>query len=84
MARRQRISAPAPIAHGPEDVWFNQVTAALNALPHLSIISTSNGPNSTITSEAFALAFDVGSSATHLWFKFSGSTTTGWKAVTLT
>ncbi len=83
MAKRQRVIAPPPQLGDRNDAWFNQVTNALNTFPNLSIISTANGPNSVITSDPYNLAFDVGSSATHLWFKSSGSTTTGWEAFTI-
>lgn len=80
MSRRLRISAPPP-SRGPDALWFQQVTDALNVLPNFSIISTSAGPNSNTTGDPSNIAFDVGSSVTKLWLKVSGTTTTGWSAL---
>jgi len=80
MSRRLRISAPPP-AGGPDALWFQQVTDAINGLPNFSLSSTSNGPESYVTGDSGMLLIDVGSSATTLWFKESGTTTTGWVAI---
>lgn len=80
MSRRLRVTAPPP-GNGALYDWARQVTDALNGLPNFSLISTSAGPNSSVTGDPGALAFDVGSSVTKLWLKTSGSTTTGWSAL---
>ena len=61
--------------------WAGAVSDAIAHLPELSIISTTDGPNTSGTSGSLgALAVDIGSSATRLWQKHSGSTSTsGWR-----
>jgi hypothetical protein len=83
MARRTRINSVPTTQDRVLNAWIAQVTEALNVLPALSIVSTSNGPNSAITGASGELAFDVGSSNTTMWLKASGDTTTGWAAVSL-
>lgn len=64
-------------------VWARAVNDAVLALPYLSIISTTDGPNTSGATGALGeLAIDVGSSATRLWQKYSASTsTTGWQGI---
>jgi hypothetical protein len=56
------------------------VEAQLAVLPDFSIVSTSDGPNSSgISADLGTIAIDIGSSSTRLWQKRSASTSTiGW------
>jgi hypothetical protein len=62
--------------------WARAVEAIVLALPNVSTISTSDGPNSSgLTGSLGDIAIDVGSSSTRLWQKHSASTSTvGWNA----
>jgi len=81
-----RIKRPPPFGTKSQNVWLGQFTDAFNKLPPLSVDSfTSHANDSALTAAQGTLLFNQSSSATTLlWFKQSGSTTTGWKAVTLT
>lgn len=60
---------------------MRSVTDAINGLP-LSVFSTSEGPNvSAVTAPEGFLGIEIGSGATRLWIKRSGSTSTGWSAL---
>jgi hypothetical protein len=65
------------------DTFLRDLTDAINQIPNFSIISTSDGPESTVTADAGVFGFDIGSSHTTFWAKVSGDTTTGWKALSL-
>lgn len=79
----KRSLPPLPVTVDPQMlVWARAVEAVVLSLPEISIVSTSNGPNTSgITGSTGALLIDVGSAATRLWHKRSASTsTTGWSA----
>lgn len=60
------------------DSWNRSVYNVINNLP-FSIFSTANGPNtSLVTAPQGFIGLEIGSGATKLWFKESGSTSTGW------
>lgn len=78
MSRRARVVArPSDNLAG----WYREMTQGMNEFPNMSVISTSDGPESNTTGDRGHLAIDVGSAATTLWVKTSGTTTTGWTAV---
>jgi len=78
MSIRFRINRPPQVADHNLNVWFDQVTDAINQLPNFSMSSTTNGPNSQVTGDSGTILIDVGSSATTFWAKLSGTTTSGW------
>lgn len=53
---------------------------AINKLPNFSTFSFST-PESNVTAQAPTLGFNVSSTGSGLWFKRSGSGTTGWIAL---
>lgn len=81
MAPRLRslyVSSPPASGNRSLDDWAQQVTSVLNGLP-ISVFSTADGPNvSNVTAPQGYLGIEIGSGATKLWFKRSGSTSTGW------
>ena len=75
------ISYPPSTGNPTVDGWNRQVYSMLNSLP-FSLFSTSDGPNvSLVTAPEGHIGFEVGSGNTKLWFKESGSTSTGWVSV---
>ena len=75
------VTFPPSVGTALVDNWNRQVATAINNLP-FSIFSTANGPNvSKITAPEGFIGFEVGSSNTKLWVKYSGSTSTGWKEI---
>lgn len=79
-----RALPPLPGSLGAAfEVWARAVEAQLSAVPPMSVISTTGGPNASgLTGDLGAIAIDIGSSATRLWQKHSASTsTTGWSAL---
>ena len=76
--RGLKVRLPPSTGNADLDSWARDVTSALNGLP-ISIFSTSDGPNaSNVTAPQGFLGIEIGSSSTRLWFKRSGSTSTGW------
>jgi hypothetical protein len=81
MPQRYRVSAPPPTDPYLHQ-WFLQVQDALNQLPNISIVSTTNGPSaSNITGVKGDIVVDIGSSTTAAWIKREGSKNTGWIAL---
>lgn len=79
--RPLKVPLPPSSGNASVDAWMRDVTNAVNGLP-LSVFSTSDGPNqSAVTAPEGFIGIEVGSSATRLWFKNSGSTSTGWVQV---
>ena len=76
--RPRGISFPPRTDDPTLDSWFEEVRSAVDGLP-FSTFSTSDGPNSSaVTAPEGFIGFEIGSSVTKLWFKESGSTSTGW------
>lgn len=67
----------------PFNATQREIVQALNEIPFISYISTSDGPESVVSASPGSIAIDVGSSATTFWGKLSGETSTGWAAFTL-
>ena len=79
---RSRFPARPRFPDPQMEAWARALEDRVALLPNHSIISTSNGPNSSgLTGDLGDLATDIGSSVTKLWQKHSASTsTTGWSA----
>lgn len=80
----KRTIPKLPTTFAPDAlVWARGVQDSIIQLPGFSIISTTDGPNTSGTSGTKGtLAIEVGSSATPVWVKRSGSTSTvGWSAL---
>ena len=60
--------------------WARQIVVALNNLPPTSVFSFPN-PNSHVTAIPGTWGHNVASGASAVWFKQSGTTTTGWVAL---
>lgn len=79
--RSGAIPYPPSTGNPKLDDWNRQVYNRITNTP-LSIFSTSDGPNqSAVTAPQGYLGIEIGSGATKLWFKESGSTSTGWVSV---
>lgn len=82
MSRRLRVRQPPRVDDRQLADWMREVTDAINVLPNMSIISTSNGPNSAYTGNSGDIAVDIGSSATTFWVKRIGDgSMSGWSAL---
>lgn len=78
MARLDRLYQPDLRAPNAIDRWAQDVTDAVNLIPNFSIISTVSGPESYVTADPGVIAFDIGSSVTRWWGKYTTSGMTGW------
>jgi hypothetical protein len=78
----QRVPLPGALRDKETQQWAFQASDALNALPNFSTFSWSS-PESNVTAQAPALGFNLAPSsvASGLWFKQTGSGSTGWVAV---
>lgn len=81
MSRSLRVGQPPRTSDPDLAAWMREVGDALNGLPAFSISSTTNGPNGAVAGLRGTLLIDVGSVASTMWFKNSGSTTTGWQHI---
>ena len=79
MPRRIRINQPPATNDTSLNVWMREVTEQLNLLPAMSIISTSDGPNSAFSGNSGDWAIDIGSSNSTFWAKETDNDSmTGW------
>ena len=79
MTRRIRVSQPSGTGNLALDRTLREFADQINLFPNMSIISTSDGPESNFSGNSGDIIIDVGSSATTAWFKQAGSdSTVGW------
>lgn len=75
---------PSSTGDAALDRTLSEFADQINLLPGMSIISTSDGPESSYSGNSGDLVFDVGSSATTYWGKTSGDDSmVGWSAFQL-
>lgn len=79
-----RLVAPPSTGNRNLDSWLQQVANAVNQLPPFSISSTTDGPESYVSSGPGTLLVDVGSSNTTFWLKLSGTSSLGWASIDYT
>lgn len=80
---RRRIIQPPTTGQPALDRWMREATDEIVAIPPMSVVSTSDGPNSSaITGSKGDLLVDIGSATTKFWQKTSDTTaTSGWEAL---
>lgn len=80
----RRIGSPPTTGDRGLDRWLRDLATELNQFPNFSTSSTTDGPESIIAAPPGTLYIEGNSSVTtHLWFKSSGTDTTGWSQVSL-